>query len=42
MRSQLAAAQLGLMTGYLPAVMLSGFLFDIHSMPAWLRGRRMR
>ena len=37
MRSQLAAAQLGLMTGYLPAMMLSGFLFDIHSMPAVLR-----
>lgn len=37
MRSQLAAAQLGLMTGYLPAIMLSGFLFDIHSMPAVLR-----
>ncbi|MEP7244085.1 MAG: ABC transporter permease [Gammaproteobacteria bacterium] len=37
MRSQLAAAQLGLMTGYLPAMMLSGFLFDIHSMPLWLR-----
>jgi ABC-2 type transport system permease protein len=37
MRSQLAAAQLGLMTGYLPAIMLSGFLFDIHSMPAILR-----
>jgi ABC-2 type transport system permease protein len=37
MRTQLAAAQLGLMTGYLPAMMLSGFLFDIHSMPRWLR-----
>src|SRR5262249_32630179 len=37
MRTQLAAAQLGLMTGYLPAMMLSGFLFDIHSMPGWLR-----
>lgn len=37
MRTQLAAAQLGLTTGYLPALMLSGFLFDIHSMPAWLR-----
>lgn len=37
MRTQLAAAQLGLMTGYLPAMMLSGFLFDIHSMPAWMR-----
>ena len=37
MRTQLAAAQLGLMTGYLPAMMLSGFLFDIHSMPRWLQ-----
>ncbi|MBV9344475.1 MAG: ABC transporter permease [Gammaproteobacteria bacterium] len=37
MRSQMAAAQLGLMTGYLPAMMLSGFLFDIHSMPGWLQ-----
>ncbi|HTD12994.1 MAG TPA: ABC transporter permease [Steroidobacteraceae bacterium] len=37
MKSQMAAAQLGLMTGYLPAMMLSGFLFDIHSMPGWLR-----
>ena len=37
MRTQMAAAQLGLMTGYLPAMMLSGFLFDIHSMPPWLR-----
>ncbi len=37
MRSQMAAAQLGLMTGFLPATMLSGFLFDIHSMPGWLR-----
>ncbi|TLZ05645.1 MAG: ABC transporter permease [Gammaproteobacteria bacterium] len=37
MRTQMAAAQLGLMTGYLPAMMLSGFLFDIHSMPWWLQ-----
>jgi ABC-2 type transport system permease protein len=37
MKSQMAAAQLGLMTGFMPAMMLSGFLFDIHSMPAWLR-----
>lgn len=37
MRSQLAAAQMGLMTGYMPAMMLSGFLFDIHSMPTWLQ-----
>jgi ABC-2 type transport system permease protein len=37
MKSQMAAAQLGLMTGYLPAMMLSGFLFDIRSMPGWLQ-----
>ena len=37
MRSQMAAAQLGLMTGYMPAMMLSGFLFDIRSMPLWLQ-----
>jgi len=37
MKSQMAAAQLGLMTGYMPAMMLSGFLFDIHSMPGWLQ-----
>ena len=37
MRTQLAAAQLGLMTGYLPAMMLSGFLFDIRSMPGWMQ-----
>jgi ABC-2 type transport system permease protein len=37
MKSQMAAAQLGLMTGFLPAMMLSGFLFDIHSMPRWLQ-----
>ena len=37
MRTQMAAAQLGLMTGYMPAMMLSGFLFDIRSMPAWLQ-----
>ena len=37
MKTQMAAAQLGLMTGYLPAMMLSGFLFDIHSMPGWLQ-----
>ena len=25
------------MTGYMPAMMLSGFLFDIRSMPPWLQ-----
>src|SRR2546429_3168948 len=37
MRTQMAAAQLGLMTGYMPAMMLSGFLFDIHSLPPLLQ-----
>ena len=41
MRNQLAAAQLGLMTGFLPAMMLSGFIFDIRSMPAVIRGISM-
>src|SRR5437660_511223 len=27
----------GSMTGYMPAMMLSGFLFDIRSMPPWLQ-----
>jgi ABC-2 type transport system permease protein len=37
MRNQLAAAQMGLMTGFLPAMMLSGFLFDIRSMPTLIQ-----
>src|SRR5207247_4680685 len=36
MRTQMAAAQPGLMTSYLPAMMLSGFLFNTDSMPPWL------
>jgi ABC-2 type transport system permease protein len=36
-RNQFVAAQFALMTGFLPAFMLSGFLFEISSMPAPLR-----
>ena len=32
-RNQFIAAQLALITGFLPAFLLSGFLFEIHSMP---------
>ncbi len=36
-RQQLLAAQTGLITGFLPAVILSGFIFDINSMPEVLQ-----
>ena len=36
-REQLLAAQAGLLTAFLPAVMLSGFIFDINSMPMALQ-----
>ena len=36
-RQQLLAAQTGLITGFLPAVILSGFIFDIDSMPTALQ-----
>jgi len=32
-KNQFLASQLAVMTGYLPAMLLSGFLFDIESMP---------
>lgn len=38
-RNQFVAGQLAIITTYLPAFMLSGFIFDIHSMPTviqWL------
>lgn len=38
MRNQFNAAQLTLVTAFLPAVMLSGFIFEIDSMPALVRG----
>jgi ABC-2 type transport system permease protein len=33
-RNQMAASQIGIVAAFLPAVMLSGFVFDIGSMPA--------
>lgn len=36
-KEQLLAAQTGLITGFLPAIILSGFIFDINSMPAILQ-----
>jgi ABC-2 type transport system permease protein len=36
-RNQLVASQLAAFTGFLPAFMLSGFLFEINSMPGWLQ-----
>jgi ABC-2 type transport system permease protein len=36
-RSQFVAAQIAFLTTMLPALMLSGMLFDIASMPAWLQ-----
>lgn len=36
-KQQLLAAQTGLITGFLPAVILSGFIFDINSMPEVLQ-----
>lgn len=37
-KSQVLATQIAMVATYLPAVLLSGFMFDIASMPAVLRG----
>ncbi|MDH5760640.1 MAG: ABC transporter permease subunit [Gemmatimonadota bacterium] len=37
-KSQVLATQIAMVATYLPAVLLSGFLFDIASMPRFLRG----
>lgn len=37
LRGQLAAAEAGLFSGFLPALLLSGFVFDINSMPVVLQ-----
>jgi ABC-2 type transport system permease protein len=37
-KSQLVSVQLAAMLGYMPAMLLSGFLLPIANMPAWLRG----
>jgi len=36
-RNQFVAAQLAFLTTMMPSMMLSGMLFDIAAMPAWLR-----
>ena len=36
-RNQFVASQIALLTGFLPAMMLSGFLFEISSMPKWVQ-----
>lgn len=36
-RNQFVASQLALLSGFLPAFLLSGFLFEIRSMPAWIQ-----
>ncbi len=36
-KNQVYAYQITLITAFLPAYILSGFLFEIHSMPAWIR-----
>lgn len=37
MRSQFKASQLALLASFLPAMMLSGFVFDLHNVPAAVR-----
>jgi ABC-2 type transport system permease protein len=37
-RNQFVAAQIALISGFLPALLLSGFLFEIDSMPVVIRG----
>ncbi len=37
-KSQFVASQMAMLVTFLPAVMLSGFLFDLRSMPAFVRG----
>lgn len=36
-KNQFVASQLAVLSGFLPAFLLSGFLFEIDSMPAWIR-----
>jgi len=37
-KSQFLASQLAMLLTFLPAMMLSGFLYDLRSMPAVIRG----
>lgn len=36
-KNQFLASQIALLSGFLPAVLLSGFVFDIASMPRWIQ-----
>ena len=36
-RNQFVASQIALLTAFMPALLLSGFLFEISSMPAWIQ-----
>jgi ABC-2 type transport system permease protein len=36
-RNQFIASQIAMLAGFLPAFLLSGFLFEISSMPGWIR-----
>jgi ABC-2 type transport system permease protein len=36
-RNQFVASQIAMFSGFLPAFLLSGFLFEISSMPAWIQ-----
>jgi ABC-2 type transport system permease protein len=36
-RNQFVASQIAMFSGFLPAFLLSGFLFEIGSMPAWIQ-----
>lgn len=37
-RSQFVASQVAIVVGFLPAVILSGFIFEISSMPLFIQG----
>ena len=36
-KNQFIASQIALISGFLPALLLSGFLFEIDSMPGWIQ-----
>ena len=36
-RNQFVAGQVAIVSGFLPAFMLSGFVFEIGSMPGWIQ-----
>ena len=40
-RNQFVAGQVAIVSGFLPAFMLSGFVFEIGSMPGWIQTRLM-